>query len=148
MSLSVCKEFTFHAAHRLIGHEGLCQFFHGHSYKVAVHARNKTLIPAESLDQVGRIVDFGDLKRHVGHFIAEHWDHAMILSENDPLLQHPDLEKMFPRRYVLPVNPTAEVMSLHLLNWCLDRFSATAYEVWRIEVWETETSKAVATVEN
>ena len=146
--LSIVKELTFHAAHRLIEHEGLCQFFHGHSYRVAIHVRHCSLLPSECLDDVGRLVDFGEIKRSVGHFIAEHWDHATILSDRDPVLQAPNLEEIFPRRYVLPINPTAEVMALHLLDWCRNRFENTQHEVFRVEVWETDTARAVANLKS
>lgn len=148
--LSICKEFTFHAAHRLIGHEGLCQFFHGHSYRVAIHVRNRERVgmpPDGSLDSVGRLCDFGDIKRIVGHFIADKWDHATIISDRDPLMLDRDvLARHFPRHYILPINPTAEIMSLHLLDWCQDRLQSVPFEVWRVEIWETDTAKAVATL--
>jgi len=46
-------EFTFDAAHRLVGHKGLCSNLHGHMWRVVID------IEGEKLDDIGILWDFG-----------------------------------------------------------------------------------------
>ena len=64
-----------------MGHESKCAHLHGHRYKLEM-----TVI-APKLDSLGRVVDFGCLKRIAGGWIDHYWDHNMLLHQNDPLIQ-------------------------------------------------------------
>lgn len=41
--VSVCKIFTFDAAHQLVGHKGKCSNLHGHTYKLEVVLKGKPM---------------------------------------------------------------------------------------------------------
>lgn len=72
-------------AHRQPKHDGHCAFIHGHNWKVTVE------FLATSLDHNGFVVDFGKL-----HFVKEYlakFDHALVLSANDPLWDSMTLER-------------------------------------------------------
>jgi len=115
MPHEICKEFTFHAAHRLPNHDGACQKLHGHTYKVAVRIRAEELLkdgPAQ-----GMVVDFGTIKEK-WKGIDHDFDHAFI---ND----------------FLP-NPTAEIMAEKIYRRLQFSFQGIA----SVTVWETPTSSA------
>jgi len=113
---TICKTFTFAAAHRLPYHKGLCNNLHGHNYKLEVE------VSAAKLHN-GMVIDFADLKSIVKKAILQTHDHVNL---NDYY-----------------TNPTAEVMAQNIfgilngLLWdtkkiCLDR----------VRLWETDTSWA------
>ncbi len=52
------------------------------------------------------LVDFGDIKRKVKHWIDENLDHNMLLCRDDPLL--PVLRERGERVFEMDCNPTAE----------------------------------------
>jgi 6-pyruvoyltetrahydropterin/6-carboxytetrahydropterin synthase len=115
--LSITKRFEFCCAHRLVEHEGLCANWHGHNYilEITVISGPVNVTPVFTmqngpLDAVGRIVDFSVLKKYFYGWIKEHWDHAVLINENDPEYKL----HSFPRCFLLPYNPTAENMVLFL----------------------------------
>lgn len=76
----ITKEFTFDAAHRVLGHQGKCRYLHGHTYTVLVS------VFANELDGLGFVMDFGEMKSLFGGWIDEHFDHNILLNSDDPLL--------------------------------------------------------------
>jgi 6-pyruvoyltetrahydropterin/6-carboxytetrahydropterin synthase len=142
--LSIMRQLSFCAGHRLLGHEGKCAFFHGHNYKVDVEVAPRD--GGAVLDEVGRIVDFAVIKRRLLGWIDEHWDHGFIVSAADTngisalALVEPG------KTFVLPYNPTAENMARYLLEVVAPQTLADLpIQVQRIVVWETDTSCATAT---
>ncbi len=55
-SMLLTTEFTFDAAHRILGHQGKCGYLHGHTYRLEV------AVGAEHLDRLGMIMDVDDLR--------------------------------------------------------------------------------------
>lgn len=79
--VSITREFSFDAAHRLVGHESKCKYLHGHRYSAFV------TVEGPELDGVGRVIDFAEVKRIVGGWIDTNWDHNIILNSEDPLIR-------------------------------------------------------------
>lgn len=95
--------------HRVVGHENKCRHLHGHNYRVHF------VCTAEGLDELGRVIDFGVIKQLLCDWLEEHWDHRMMLWEQDPLLS--SLQHIVPEDLVLvPFNPTAEQMAKYLVE--------------------------------
>lgn len=96
MEYTVTRAFTFSASHQLAGlpAEHKCSRLHGHSYDVTVHL-------AGSLDDVGFVLDFGELD-WVGKLISERLDHRHL-------------------NEVIDINPTSENVAAwmlkHVLRW-------------------------------
>jgi 6-pyruvoyltetrahydropterin/6-carboxytetrahydropterin synthase len=94
-------------AHRLThGYKGRCASLHGHEYEVGVTV-------AGELDEMGLVVDFGDVKRVCGGWIKEHLDHTTIVCKEDTTLLD-FLEREEQRHYTVPFNTTAENIAVHL----------------------------------
>ncbi|WP_088071995.1 6-carboxytetrahydropterin synthase QueD [Gottfriedia luciferensis] len=81
----VNKEFTFDAAHHLHCYEGKCKNLHGHTYKVIFGISG-------FVDEIGLVIDFGDIKQIWKEKIEIYLDHRY-------------LNEMLP-----PMNTTAENM--------------------------------------
>lgn len=137
---TICKDFTFAAAHAIRGHTGGCENLHGHNYRVRVHLR------ARSLDDLGMVLDFAEVKAIMQEVLGP-FDHR-VLNEVPP----------FDER-----NTTAELLAQHVHEEVSRRLAAGAgavgrelgggevvgeggetgrIRVTRVEVWENDTSCA------
>lgn len=114
--MSVFREFSFEAAHRLPevpeGHK--CARLHGHSFRVEVHVAG----PVDP--ELGWVVDFADIKAAFAP-VHEALDHR-YLNEVEGL-----------------ENPTSE----NLAVWIWDRLSGGGLALSRVVVRETCTSGCV-----
>lgn len=80
MTYAIEKEFAFSAAHHLFGlpDDHQCARVHGHNYVVRVR------LVAKKLDDVGFVLDYGDLKPF-GKFLdrtLDHQDLNLIVDDN------------------------------------------------------------------
>lgn len=116
--VEIVKEFRFESAHFLNDYIGPCAHIHGHSYRLQVGVKG-------SMNPVGLVLDFKDLKELVRVEVIEKMDHQML-------------------NHVLHFNPTAENMVVYLfdtLNSVLVARGAP-YGISLVRLWETETSYA------
>ncbi len=98
---------AFDAAHRILGHPGRCAYLHGHTYHLEV------TVGAETLDRLGMVMDFDDLKVLVKKAVVDRWDHATLLWTEDPLATAiARVQAEAPEKVVrLPGNPTVELLA-------------------------------------
>ena len=105
----ISKEFEFSASHVLSGlppgHP--CGRLHGHNYRV------KVILRAEVLNDVGFVVDYGDLNEFKQYLDAN--------------LDHRHLNAVF------SFQPSAENLAHYLFTWCVRHWPQT----WMVEVSET-----------
>lgn len=123
---SVTREITFCYGHRLLDYEGKCRHLHGHNGKAVI------TLSADTLDQLGMVVDFTRLKRVVGAWIDEQLDHKMLLHRDDPLL--PYLRQQGEPVFVMDVNPTAENIARLIFEFTAQQ----GFPVVEVKLWETE----------
>ena len=122
-------ELTFDAGHRLLDYPGNCGVPHGHTYKAEIMLR------AESLDNLGFVLDFTELKDVVSEWVQQHWDHGFLLNGRDQELL--TALKSLKRSKVFIFdnqNPTAEVIAKHLFNVMRERYGPL---VSRVRIWES-----------
>jgi 6-pyruvoyltetrahydropterin/6-carboxytetrahydropterin synthase len=110
MSVSIYKEFTFEAAHKLPnvpdGHK--CGRLHGHSYRIRIH------LSGDIDPTLGWFIDFSDVKK-IFSPILEQLDHHYLNAIEG-------LE-----------NPTAEVIAI----WVWDKLNSELPTLTGIELMET-----------
>ncbi len=132
MKLSV--EFSFDAAHRIMGHAGKCAWLHGHTYRLGV------TVQAETLNRLGMVMDFDDLKALMEKYLLSRWDHATLLREDDPLV--PAIIRVqaeAPQKVItFPQNPTAEVLAQAAAE-ALAFVLPSGVRLGRLTVWESPT---------
>lgn len=141
MSLTIMRRVKFCAGHRLHRHGGKCEFFHGHNYVADFY------VTAHEVDDVGRVIDFADLKRLFKGWLDEHWDHGFVLNEADEngicAIKQVEPSKFF----LLPNNPTAENMATYLLSEvCPQLLVDTGVTATKVVIWETDESFAEASL--
>ena len=116
---TIFKDYQFSAGHAIRGHQRGCQNLHGHNYRVRVH------VGAETLDRLGMVIDFADLKA-IADQVLGRFDHA-VLNDQPPFTER---------------NTTAELLAQYVFEEVGPRLPA-GRSVRRVEVWETETSCAI-----
>lgn len=117
----VSKEFTFDAAHHLHCYQGKCKNLHGHTYKVIFGISGM-------VDEIGLVIDFGDIKEIWKEEIEIHLDHRYL---NDTL---PNM------------NTTAENMVVwiyQMMEQALEKQSSHC-RIEFVKLYETPTSYAEA----
>jgi 6-pyruvoyltetrahydropterin/6-carboxytetrahydropterin synthase len=127
---SVTRELTFCYGHRLLNYDGKCKHLHGHNGRAII------TLSAATLDGLGMVLDFSDLKRVVGGWIDEHLDHKMLLHRDDPVL--PMLRQFGEPLHVLDVNPTAENIARLIFDVTAER----GFPVVEVKLWETDSCYA------
>lgn len=129
----------FSTGHRVYNHESKCAHLHGHNYRIHFYCE------APSLDSVGRVIDFSDIKTYLCEWLEDNWDHKFLIWEKDPWaipLKETDPEGTV----VVDFNPTAENMGQYLLDKIGPQQLANS-PVTLIKVVIEETRKCSATVE-
>jgi 6-pyruvoyltetrahydropterin/6-carboxytetrahydropterin synthase len=140
----VTKEFGFHMGHRLPHYEGLCQYCHGHSYKMHITVKGDVNTSIGDKNE-GMVVDFTDLKTLVNDFINKKLDHCFMVYEDDTILKNALLEVQEGKRVtVVPFIPTVENMAEWIFNNLADLIKDNlGVELYSVKIWETPTSSAV-----
>lgn len=140
MQVSVKKEIQFEYAHRLYQYDGKCQNIHGHNQKVWVYFRSLT----DPVDSLGMVIDFNDIKKSIGQWIDDNWDHGILYHKDDTEIKSM-LENTSFKRFEMSYNPTAENMAIYLLlTVCPVLYKDNSVEVYKVEVFENDKSCAIA----
>ncbi len=145
----IAKTFEVEYGHRLSKHPEKCRFPHGHSLRIEVVARGRTL------DENDMVCDYKALKMVVAELVSD-LDHAMALNSSDPKLA--SLQAVGDRVLLFEdQDPTTEVLSRWLYHGIETRLAEggtvtsaagvdypipTDLELERVRVWETRTSWA------
>jgi 6-pyruvoyltetrahydropterin/6-carboxytetrahydropterin synthase len=127
-------EILFEAGHRLLFYKGKCEAPHGHSFKVEI------MVSSPTVDDLGFVVDFVQLKQKVGQWIEENWDHAFLVNGQDKellaVLNSLSEKKLF---VFDRANPSAENLARYLYqqmqNWYGNLVS-------KVRVWESPSDYA------
>ena len=121
----VTREINFCYGHRLLDYEGKCRFLHGHNGRAVI------ALESASLDRLGMVLDFSEIKEVVSRWIDDNLDHRMILSRNDPVV--PVLRDLGEPMYLIDANPTAE----NIAKLIFDYTASQGYPIVETRLWET-----------
>lgn len=122
-------EIIFDAGHRLFKYKGKCEVPHGHTFKVEL------MIKSGTLDQLGFVVDFVQLRKDIGNWVDENWDHAFLVNSQDHELLHAFSLLTEKKLFVFDdCNPTAEVMAKYLFDNARKTYGNL---VSKVRVWES-----------
>lgn len=138
-TVTCSRRLEWDAMHRVPGHAGPCRAYHGHRYAA-------TLTCEGAVTPSGMIIDFGEIKRVVGAWIDDHWDHTAILWENDddPAVQAiTESNRTFARPvYFMRRPPTAEEIAKELAEVATELLSDFLIAVVEVTVAETPNCSA------
>lgn len=133
MTYTCTRKLEFDAAHRVERHGGKCSNLHGHRYTVEITCASPRL------DEVGVVVDFGQVKAVVGAWIDANLDHTTLYDAADAdmaaLALTCKLRGMRPW-YALHAPPTAEALAAHLYERAQELLGAEI-RVVKVRVYET-----------
>jgi 6-pyruvoyltetrahydropterin/6-carboxytetrahydropterin synthase len=135
------RKIEWCSGHRVYGHENKCGNAHGHQYTALFSARRD-----DSIDNIGRVIDFSVLKEHLGGYVDRNWDHGFLLWERDPLLEAFREEGPLEghKVFALPYNPTAENIARFLGEVvCPHALRSLGIEVCEVTIFETPNCSAV-----
>jgi 6-pyruvoyltetrahydropterin/6-carboxytetrahydropterin synthase len=131
------RRIEWDAGHRVPLHGGKCQHVHGHRYAAEITCSVDVLTPE------GFVVDFGEVKRIVGGWVDDAWDHVFIAQAGDPVGYA--IEDLGHRVYWLTTAPTAENLAAHLLVKARELLmTVPGLTVDRVRVYETPNGWAEA----
>ena len=138
--ITCSRRLEWDSMHRIPLHESKCKAFHGHRYVAEISCA------APELDEVGRVIDFGVIKKLVGGWIDTHWDHTAILMEGDP---DPACQAIAASNathgrpvYWMKAPPTAENLVGELATVAQELLQSTGVQVAQIRLWETPNGSA------
>ena len=126
----VTKEIRFCYGHRLLNYDGKCKHLHGHNGRAVITLARPTL------DALGMVTDFSEIKRVIGGWIESHLDHRMLLHKDDPAV--PALMEQNEPIFLMDVNPTAENIAKIIFEFAAGK----GIPVVEVRLWETDTSSA------
>jgi len=135
------RRLEFDAAHRVLRHESKCAHLHGHRYAIEVTC------DADKLDDVGRVVDFGEIKAKLGAWIDAHLDHGTLVNGEDDdllgwLIEHDQKRRIFLGPDDRGIEPTAENIADLILRIGQQLLERDGLRVVQVRVWETPNCSA------
>jgi 6-pyruvoyltetrahydropterin/6-carboxytetrahydropterin synthase len=152
---TISKRFTFHAAHRLPNHAGMCRGLHGHSYvlEVAVTGRVKD---ADGSSSEGMVIDFQELKAIYASRIEPRVEHQFLNETLRGFVPETDREEVDVRTYgdaderTITGAGTPLTTAENIATWIHDVFVAALEPATvggpitnvQVTLWETPTSSA------
>lgn len=139
MTIIASRHQDIDTGHRVPEQGGACERLHGHSYRTHFHCAR-----GSELNAIGMVLDFGVMKTHLCEWLLTHWDHRMLIWEEDPFLpglQQVSLESIV----VVPFRPTAENMARYLLEVVgPQQLAGTGVQLVSVTVEETRKCQATA----
>lgn len=149
MSTTKMRATRYHdisCGHRVVGHENKCRHLHGHNYRIHFTCQAQPHIFAT--DNIGRVIDFGEIKAKLCMWVENNWDHKFLAWDQDPVMhalqdhlrfEDDEDEAIFDGSLVwVPFNPTAENMAEYLVHVVGPQMlTDTGVRLVRVDIEET-----------
>ena len=138
--ITASRYHDFSSGHRVYQHESKCAHLHGHNYRIHFHCESP------SLDSVGRVIDFSDIKTYLCEWLEENWDHKFLIFKDDPWADVLKNDIDPDGTVVVDFNPTAENMGQYLLDVVgPSQLKDSSVHLYKVDIEETR--KCSASVE-
>lgn len=138
--LEITRKVEFDAGHRIPNHQSKCRHVHGHRYVLECTVTGP-IVDTSGHSSEGMIVDFGALKAMMLEHIADRWDHAMLVWEDDiDLLTALAMlsSQSRPHRTIgLPCIPTVENLAALAYTTLYDPLMEHGLTLTRVRLYET-----------
>ena len=123
-----------------MNHESKCRNLHGHNYIAWITCES------QALDELGRVIDFAVIKKQVGEWIDEKWDHGFVLwcIDYEAIEAVSGIESQ--KLHLMDANPTAENMAMYLMK-AANNLLPEPITCTKVKLFETENCSATATKE-
>ncbi len=137
--VSITRKVEFDAGHRIPNHASKCRHIHGHRYVLECTVTGRIVNSIGASDQ-GMVVDFGILKTLMTELVAEPWDHALLLWDQDPMVAVHDIVNFLPmdhKTVLLPTIPTAENLVAMAFTTLSTPLLARGLKLTHVRLYET-----------
>ncbi len=119
-TIRLTKEFRFEMAHALWNYDGLCKYFHGHSYILRVTVKGSPNNDPND-PKFGMVLDFGVLKTIVNEEVINRLDHSLVINKDADYQDISKLPGMSDRIITTNYQPTCENMIVDIAERILKR---------------------------
>jgi 6-pyruvoyltetrahydropterin/6-carboxytetrahydropterin synthase len=140
-TMEITLKHNMEIAHRLFLMPGKCQQIHGHSMQVEL-----TLQGMPNKNGIFEGLDFSDVKKRFRAYLDKHFDHHLLLNEQDPwsmiFTLHDPIEndpvhgRSLPGLVRVDGDPTTENLVKWIGHWALQEFKLPC----RVTIQETGTN--------
>lgn len=156
MGWSAERYHDISCGHRVHNQGSKCELLHGHNYRIHF----KCEADAGDLDNVGRVIDFSDMKARLCMWLEDNWDHKFLAWVEDPVIrairtamnhsQFQAASERFTDSLVwVPFNPTAENMAQYLVDVVgPEQLAGTGIKLTHCRIDETRKCSATYTRED
>ena len=128
--MQIRKTFKAETAHRVAdAYTTRCRGLHGHSYEFEI------ILKDTNLNNCGMVLDFKLVKEKI-NALLDAFDHSLLIWDKDEFLVK-NAKELNERYMIVPYNPTAELMALHIY-----KHIKKMYDVESVIVHETRTGYA------
>lgn len=132
MQATVCREFTFDAAHKLEHHAGQCSQLHGHTYRLQVFARG-SIHPVDGHSSSGMVIDFHDIVSVYKDKLEGFLDHQFLNDFANLEPEHCPCKTTVDYSLCTLKQTTAELLAV----WILHVMNSWIPEVFKVRLYET-----------
>lgn len=122
---TIVTKLQFCYGHRLMDYDGPCAHPHGHNAVAEIE------MSSSRLDEVGMVIDFGEVVDVLSAFIDKELDHQMLLRKDDPLVEA--LKGAGEPPFLMDNNPTAE----NIAKLLFEEAASLDLPVTSVRLWET-----------
>lgn len=122
---TIVTKLQFCYGHRLMDYDGPCAHPHGHNAVAEIE------MSSSRLDEVGMVIDFGEVVDVLSAFIDKELDHQMLLRKDDPLVEA--LKGAGEPPFLMDNNPTAE----NIAKLLFEEAASLDLPVISVRLWET-----------